>query len=35
LGSGKILDWVKYEPGNTVFTIGGNNIGRVGNLVHV
>merc|ERR1719163_2270651 len=34
LASGKILDFVKFEAGNTVMICGGNNIGRVGTIVH-
>eukprot|EP00930_Biecheleria_cincta_P096690 TRINITY_DN884_c1_g2_i7.p1 TRINITY_DN884_c1_g2~~TRINITY_DN884_c1_g2_i7.p1 ORF type:complete len:259 (-),score=53.62 TRINITY_DN884_c1_g2_i7:69-845(-) len=32
--SGKILDYVKFEPGNVVMISGGNNIGRVGVITH-
>jgi len=32
--SGKILDYVKFEPGNVVMVSGGNNIGRVGVITH-
>jgi len=32
--TGKILDWVKFENGNSVMISGGNNIGRVGTIVH-
>jgi small subunit ribosomal protein S4e len=31
---GKILDWVKFEVGNIVMATKGNNIGRVGILMH-
>jgi len=34
LASGKVLDHVKFEPGNTVMLSGGNNIGRVGVITH-
>eukprot|EP00931_Biecheleriopsis_adriatica_P001130 TRINITY_DN10135_c0_g1_i2.p2 TRINITY_DN10135_c0_g1~~TRINITY_DN10135_c0_g1_i2.p2 ORF type:complete len:213 (-),score=62.53 TRINITY_DN10135_c0_g1_i2:47-685(-) len=34
LATGKILDHVKFEPGNTVMLSGGNNIGRVGVITH-
>jgi len=34
LATGKILDYVKFEPGNTVIISGGNNIGRVGVITH-
>jgi len=34
LSTGKILDHVKFEPGNTVMLSGGNNIGRVGVITH-
>merc|ERR1712086_1138232 len=32
--SGKILDYVKFEPGNVVMVSGGNNMGRVGVITH-
>jgi len=32
--SGKILDYVKFEPGNVVTISGGNNMGRVGVITH-
>lgn len=32
--TGKILDHVKFEPGNTVMISGGNNMGRVGTIMH-
>jgi len=35
LATGKILDHVKFEPGNAVMISGGNNIGRVGVITHV
>jgi len=34
LESGKILDYVKFEPGNVVTISGGNNMGRVGVISH-
>ncbi|CAE8651581.1 unnamed protein product [Polarella glacialis] len=34
LATGKILDFVKFEPGNTVMISGGNNMGRVGTISH-
>ena len=34
LATGKILDHVKFESGNTVMVCGGNNIGRVGTITH-
>jgi len=34
IATGKILDFVKFEAGNSVMISGGNNIGRVGVLVH-
>jgi len=34
LSTGKILDWVKFEAGNSVMISGGNNIGRVGTITH-
>eukprot|EP00928_Gymnodinium_smaydae_P053140 TRINITY_DN371_c0_g2_i2.p2 TRINITY_DN371_c0_g2~~TRINITY_DN371_c0_g2_i2.p2 ORF type:complete len:259 (+),score=78.86 TRINITY_DN371_c0_g2_i2:79-855(+) len=34
VNSGKILDYAKFEPGNVVMTSSGNNIGRVGVIVH-
>lgn len=30
----KILEILKFEPGNTAMTTGGNNVGRVGTIVH-
>eukprot|EP00747_Dinoflagellata_sp_TGD_P087496 gnl/TRDRNA2_/TRDRNA2_163643_c0_seq6.p1 gnl/TRDRNA2_/TRDRNA2_163643_c0~~gnl/TRDRNA2_/TRDRNA2_163643_c0_seq6.p1 ORF type:complete len:260 (-),score=52.46 gnl/TRDRNA2_/TRDRNA2_163643_c0_seq6:247-1026(-) len=32
--TGKILDYVKFEAGNTVMLCGGNSIGRVGTIMH-
>lgn len=32
--SGKMLDYVKFEPGNTAIISGGNNMGRVGSIMH-
>jgi len=32
--SGKMLDHVKFEPGNTAMISGGNNTGRVGTIMH-
>merc|ERR1711957_482385 len=34
LETGKILDHVKFEAGNTVMIGGGNSMGRVGVIVH-
>merc|ERR1719356_2147482 len=34
LASGKMLDYVKFEPGNSVMISGGNNMGRVGLIQH-
>lgn len=34
LTTGKILDYVKFEIGNTVTISGGNNIGRVATITH-
>jgi small subunit ribosomal protein S4e len=34
VASGKILDFAKFEAGNVVMTSSGNNIGRVGVIVH-
>jgi len=34
IATSKILDHIKFEPGNTVMISGGNNIGRVGTIVH-
>merc|ERR1719246_270793 len=34
LATGKILDHAKFEAGNSVMTSGGNNMGRVGVIVH-
>jgi len=33
-GTGKILDHVKFEAGNSVMIMGGNNIGRIGTITH-
>jgi len=32
--TGKILDYIKFEPGNVVMISGGNNMGRVGTIMH-
>lgn len=32
---GKITTWIKNEPGKLCYITGGNNIGRVGQLMHV
>jgi small subunit ribosomal protein S4e len=34
LSNGKILDFVKFEIGNTAMIMGGNNIGRVATITH-
>merc|ERR1712226_1432201 len=34
IATGKILDYVKFEPGNVAMISGGNNIGRVGVITH-
>eukprot|EP00418_Pyrodinium_bahamense_P091982 CAMPEP_0179036532 /NCGR_PEP_ID=MMETSP0796-20121207/13666_1 /TAXON_ID=73915 /ORGANISM="Pyrodinium bahamense, Strain pbaha01" /LENGTH=258 /DNA_ID=CAMNT_0020732821 /DNA_START=72 /DNA_END=848 /DNA_ORIENTATION=- len=34
IATGKILDYVKFEPGNSVMISSGNNIGRVGVIMH-
>merc|ERR1712216_886841 len=34
VATGKILDFAKFEPGNTVMISGGNNMGRVGTIMH-
>jgi small subunit ribosomal protein S4e len=34
IATNKILDWVKFESGNTAMISGGNNIGRVGVITH-
>jgi len=34
LESGKSLDFIKFEAGNSVMICGGNNIGRVGTILH-
>merc|ERR1740129_733397 len=34
IATGKILDYVKFEPGNVAMINGGNNIGRVGVITH-
>jgi small subunit ribosomal protein S4e len=35
LETGKVLDFIKFEVGNTVMATSGNNIGRVGVLAHI
>lgn len=35
LKENKITEWIKNDIGNTCFITGGNNIGRVGQIVHV
>jgi len=35
LEKGQISTWIKNEPGKLVYLTGGNNIGRVGTLMHV
>merc|ERR1711964_159456 len=32
--TGKILDHIKFETGNMVIATGGNNIGRIGTMMH-
>ena len=32
---GQVISWIRNEPGNLCFITGGNNIGRVGQLLHV
>jgi len=32
--TGKIIDYIKFEPGVMLMTIRGNNIGRIGTLMH-
>jgi len=34
LATGKMLDYVKFEPGNVVMIAAGNNMGRVGVITH-
>merc|ERR1712050_133980 len=34
VATGKILDYAKFETGNTVMISGGNNTGRVGTIMH-
>merc|ERR1711953_1490674 len=34
LETGKIMDFVKFEIGNTVMISAGNNMGRVGQITH-
>merc|ERR1712190_401727 len=34
VATGKILDYAKFEPGNTCMISGGNNMGRVGVIMH-
>jgi len=34
LTTGKIIDYIKFQAGNAVMISGGNNIGRVGTIVH-
>lgn len=35
LEKGQIVSWIKNEPGKLCYITGGNNIGRVGQLLHV
>ena len=35
LQNSKIITWIKNEPGKLCYITGGNNIGRVGQLMHV
>jgi small subunit ribosomal protein S4e len=35
LETGKVLDFIKFEVGNTVMCTSGNNIGRVGVMAHI
>ena len=35
LEKSQILSWIKNTPGNLAYTVGGNNIGRVGSILHV
>jgi small subunit ribosomal protein S4e len=35
LANHKILEWIKNDAGNTCFAVGGNNIGRVGQISHI
>lgn len=30
-----ITEWIKSEPGHLAYVIGGNNVGRVGQILHV
>jgi len=34
LETGKIMDFIKFEAGNTVMIGGGNNMGRIGHITH-
>ena len=34
LETGKIMDFLKFDPGNMAMISSGNNIGRVGTIVH-
>jgi len=34
LETGKIMDYIKFEAGNTVMIKGGNNMGRIGQITH-
>jgi small subunit ribosomal protein S4e len=35
LEKGQIISWVSNEPGHLAYVVGGNNIGRVGSILHV
>lgn len=35
LEKGQIVSWIKNEPGHLAYVTGGNNIGRVGQILHV
>jgi small subunit ribosomal protein S4e len=35
LEKGQIVSWIKNEPGHLAYVTGGNNIGRVGTILHV
>jgi len=35
LEKGQIVSWIKNEPGHLAYVTGGNNIGRVGQILHL
>ena len=34
IGTGKIMDFIKFEPGNMCMVTGGRNTGRVGTIIN-